>query len=199
MEVISVLEGAVFPILSALGMSFLFSAGGVWFYFVLGELLTLLAVCLIVLRVKKRLPWQDGAAMLLKPDFGVRGSDLLEISLSSLEEIPAAVERVESFCRFHGLDAKTTNHISLCVEEMSVNVIGYGFSADEKPHHLFLRLLRKKDMWVLRFRDDCTAFDPVRYVPPPDESHLGIRIVLAMARDVRYTSSLNLNNLMIQF
>lgn len=199
MEILSLLEGAVFPILAALGMSFLFSADGVWFYFVLGELLTLLTICLIVLRVKKRLPWQHGAAMLLKPDFGVRGSDLLEIRLSSLEEIPAAVERVESFCRSHGLDAKTTNHISLCVEEMSVNVVGYGFSADEKPHHLFVRLLRKKDMWVLRFRDDCTAFDPVRYVPPPDESHLGIKIVLAMARDVRYTSSLNLNNLMIQF
>ena len=198
-EILALLEGAAYPILAALLLAALSGTSGVWFYFVIGELLTLLTIGVYVIRVKKRLPWQEGAVLLLKPDFGVRGAQLLEISLSGLEEIAPAVQRVETFCRSHGLDHRMTNHIALCVEEMASNVIEHGFSADEKRHHLFIRLLKKEDGWILRFRDDCTAFDPVHYVPSGNESGLGLKIVMAMARDVRYTSSLNLNNLMIQF
>ena len=198
-EILSLLEGAFWPVLAALVMAFTRGTEGVWFYFVLGELLTLLTIGAIVFRIKKRLPWKEGAAMLLRPDFGVRGRNLLEISLGSMNEIPAAVRRVEAFCHEHGLDGKTTNHIALCVEEMASNVIGHGFTADSKPHHLFIRLLNKDPKWVLRFRDDCTAFDPVRYVPAENESALGLKIVMAMASEVRYTSSLNMNNLMIRF
>lgn len=198
-ELLALLEGAVFPVLAAFVMSLLSGTPGAWFYFVLGETLTLLTVCLYVLRVKKRAPWKDGAAMLLKPDFGVRGNRLLELSLLSVAEIPPAVERVENFCREHGLDSRMANHIALCVEEMAGNVITHGFTADSRPHHLFIRLLKKEDGWVLRFRDDCTAFDPVHYTPSGEASGLGLTIIMSMAKDVRYTSSLNLNNLMIQF
>ena len=198
-EILSLLEGAFWPVLAALLMAFLFGTAGVWFYFVLGELLTLLTIGVMVFRIKKRMPWRDGAAMLLRPDFGVRGDNLLEISLGSMGEIPDAVRRVEAFCRRHGLDHKTTNHIALCVEEMASNVIRHGFTADSRSHHLFIRLLRKDTKWVLRFRDDCTAFDPVRYVPDENESGLGLKIIMAMASEVRYTSSLNMNNLMIRF
>ena len=53
---------------------------------------------------------------------------------------------------------------------------------------------------MLRFRDDCTAFDPVHYVPQTTEgSDLGIRLVTAMADEIRYTYSLNLNNLTLIF
>ena len=82
---------------------------------------------------------------------------------------------------------------------MASNVIQHGFSHDDKPHHLSIRLLHKKDRWVLRFRDDCTAFDPVQYVPADQESAIGLRIVMGMADEVRYTSSLSLNNLIIHF
>ena len=198
-EIISLLEGAFLPVLVALVLSFIFGTTGVWFYFVLGELLTLLVVGLIILRIKKRPPWSEGAAMLLRPDFGVRGGNLLEISLGSAGEIPSAVRRVESFCHSHRLDDKTTNHIALCVEEMASNVINHGFTADSRPHHLFIRLLTRDSKWVLRFRDDCTSFDPVHYVPTGDHTALGLKIIMAMASEVRYTNSLNMNNLMIRF
>ena len=60
--------------------------------------------------------------------------------------------------------------------------------------------MHKRGQWILRFRDDCGAFDPINYVPAEGESDaLGIRLVLALADDIRYTYSMSLNNLMIVF
>ena len=198
-ELISVFECAVFPVLSAFLMSRFLGISGVWFYFVLGELLALVSIGLYIRCVSKVPPWRGDAALLLSPDFGVAEENLLELNLASMKDVQSAVRQIEGFCSARGLDPRSTNHIALCVEEMASNVIKHGFSFDNKPHHLSVRLLRKPKKWVLRFRDDCTAFDPVHYVPAEGESSLGLRIVRAMAKDIRYTSSLSLNNLIIRF
>ncbi|MER1993091.1 MAG: ATP-binding protein, partial [Eubacteriales bacterium] len=105
-----------------------------------------------------------------------------------------AAREAEAFCLRHGQDARVSSHIALCIEEMAGNVIRYGFQ-DRKKHHLSVLILSKPDRWVLRFRDDCRAFDPVRYMPADEENGLGIRLVRGLARDVYYTYSMNLNNL----
>ena len=89
------------------------------------------------------------------------------------------------------------NHIALCVEEMASNAVIHGF-AKGKNNRLSIRIQHKDSRWVLRFRDDCRAFDPVSYVPQGENDALGIRLVMAMADDVRYTYSLSLNNLTIK-
>ena len=81
---------------------------------------------------------------------------------------------------------------------MAANVITHGFTQDGKQHHLSIRILNKPEYWVLRFRDDCGAFDPVHYVPDENSDALGIRLVLAMAEEANYTYSLNLNNLTLK-
>ena len=87
------------------------------------------------------------------------------------------------------------NHIALCLEEMASNTVIHGFDP-QMENHLSVRVQHKGDRWVLRFRDDCRAFDPVSYVPAGGVGeNLGIRLVTAMADDIRYTYSLNLNNL----
>ena len=103
----------------------------------------------------------------------------------------------EDFCRSHGRDRKMGSRIALCIEEMGSNVIGHGFAPNGK-NHLSIRLQYKDARWVLRLRDDCRAFDPVHYVPR--EGHapcVGIRMVLNMADEVRYTYALDLNNLTV--
>ena len=80
---------------------------------------------------------------------------------------------------------------------MAGNVIRYGFQ-DGETHHLSVRILDKKEYWVLRFRDDCRAFDPVHYVQSGNENALGIRLVMALAEEAHYTYSMNLNNLALK-
>ena len=76
-------------------------------------------------------------------------------------------------------------------------MIQHGFAGDGKEHHLSVRLT-DKDGWTLRFRDDCQAFDPLHYVPEEAGQGIGIRLVMAMAKEAHYTYSINLNNLVLK-
>ena len=197
-EMTSVLEGAVFPSLAAFLLSRLIGVKGAWFYFPAGEWITLLFLgILIALRTGKR-PWQAGAALLLKKDFGVAKENLLEMNIHSMQEVTEAAEKAQKFCLDHGQNEKIANHIALCVEEMAANTIQHGFTMDRKHHDLSVRLLYKDSGLTLRFRDDCGAFDPVHYIPKDEEDALGIRLILAFSQDARYTYAMNLNNVCIR-
>ena len=194
---ISLLEGTFFPVLAGFVFSRFMGTTGVWLYFLAGETLTLLFIAALILILTRKLPWQDGASLLLRKDFGVSPDCLLEMDIRSMEDVTAAARKAEQFCHDHGQDAKVSNHIALCIEEMAANTIQHGFAMDKKHHDLSVRLLQKETDTVLRFRDDCGAFDPVSYIPKDNEDALGIRLVLAFARDARYTYALNLNNVCI--
>jgi anti-sigma regulatory factor (Ser/Thr protein kinase) len=187
----------VFPALAALLFSALFGTTGAWLFFVTGEIVTLLGIGLLIRRKTGKQPWKDGAFLLQEKEAGAQ-DHLLETEIHSLEETEAFVKAAEQFCLSLGENAQTANHIALCIEEISVNVVKHGFTADEKPHHLAVRLLGREDAWVLRFRDDCTAFDPVGYVPAGEGESIGLRLVLAIAEKAFYTYSLNMNNLTLR-
>ena len=196
-ETISMLEGALLPSLAAFLFSRLWGVTGVWLYFVAGESLALLCVALYVWKKNGKASLAAQPFLLLKKDFGVQPENLLEMDIHSVQEVTAAAEAAEAFCRTHGQSEKTANHIALCVEEMASNTVIHGFSED-RENHLSIRVQHKGSRWVLRFRDDCRAFDPVSYVPQGEGDALGLRLVMAMADDIRYTYSLNLNNLTIK-
>jgi len=195
---ISLLEGTLFPALAGFVFSRFMGTTGVWLYFSAGESLALLFIAVLVLCLTRKLPWQDGAALLLKPDFGVTPENLLEMNIGSMQDVADAAERAGRFCTEHGQSAKISNHVALCIEEMAANTIKHGFAMDRKHHDLSVRLLQKEDGLVLRFRDDCSSFDPVSYIPRSGEDALGIRLILAFAREARYTYALNLNNVCIR-
>ena len=195
---ISLLEGAVFPVLAAFVFSRFMGTSGAWLYFLAGETLTLLFIGVLVFGMTRKLPWQDETALLLKKDFGVSPEHLLEMDIRSMQDVVDASQRAGQFCRDHGHSERVCNHIALCIEEMAANTIQHGFTMDRKHHDLSVRLLQKEKDLVLRFRDDCGAFDPVRYIPKDEEDALGIRLILAFAQEARYTYALNLNNVCIR-
>ena len=196
-EAVSLLEGAVFPMLAAFVLSRFMHTTGAWLAFAAGETLMLL-VSVICIRLKTgEMPWKNGAFLLLRKSFGAKKAETLEMDIYTLEDVASAVRSAEQFCLDRGQDAKVSNHIALCIEEMAGNVIQHGFR-DGKRHHLSVLLLNKPDHWVLRFRDDCRAFDPVHYVPEGSGQALGIRLVLAFAEDAHYSYSMNMNNLALK-
>ena len=151
-----------------------------------------------VIMLLKNIGTKGGFMLLLKPDFGVTNENLMEADIRSLSDVTGVSAAAEKFCLNHGQDAHVANRIALCIEEMAANVIQHGFSQDQKPHHLMVRVLHKPDHFVLRFRDDCRAFDPLHYVPEEGRDALGIGLVLSMADEAAYTYSLNMNNLTIR-
>ena len=69
-----------------------------------------------------------------------------------------------------------------------------------KPdNQIDIRLVCKSDELIVRIRDNCVGFDPVKYyeMAKPDDDdptkHIGIRMVFNMTKDVRYVNSLGLN------
>ena len=198
-EIFSLIEGTVLPALVAFVFSRFMGVTGAWLYFLLGEALALLGLCGKVWLRAGRVSLSADDFLMLNPDFGVPPEALLERDIGTIAEVADVARAAQAFCLAHGQDERTSGRIALCIEEMAANTVEHGFARGSK-NHLSVRILNKGDRWVLRFRDDCTAFDPMNYVPRTTEgSDLGIRLVTAMADEIRYTYSLNLNNLTLIF
>lgn len=198
-EIISFLEGAVLPCLAAFLLQTAFGLDGIWLQFAAGEILTLSLIVLYT-RLRRRGNQRTAdALMMLDPSFGVDDDSLMEAEIRSLEDVSSVSEAAERFCESHGNSALFAGRIALCIEEMAANTVSYGFSSGS-ANRLSVRLQHKGSKWTLRFRDDCPAFNPLSYVPPEGTGNgMGIRLMTAMADEVHYTSSLNLNNLTLVF
>ena len=70
-ELISIMQCAVFPVLAGFLMSRFLGTPGVWFYYTIGELLTIVSLGLYVKKKTNTLPWKNYAALLLPEDFSV--------------------------------------------------------------------------------------------------------------------------------
>lgn len=175
---------------------------GVWLAYPCGQ--ALLSLVLVLIAVCKRDKGRAGLAryMLIPTDLGVPASDCIERSVRSMDEVIALSQEVCSFCAAHGIGAKETNRLSLCIEEMAGNVIEHGFS-DGEPHHLDVRVVLKDGDIVLRLRDDCRKFDLKEKAadwsldPEHPEENIGIRMVMRVAKDIAYTNTMNTNNLIV--
>ena len=92
--------------------------------------------------------------------------------------------------------------MSLTVEEMAGNVIAHGFTKDKRRHSMEVRILKKGDEYIVRIRDDCVYFAPLKrlqlYSPEDPMHHVGLRMIIGLARETRYTCILKLNNLVVR-
>ena len=193
----STAEGLLVPALVAFGLSFAYGTTGVWFYFLAGEVVALLGFSILKWKRAHRVAFNMDTYLDFKKGFGVRPEDMLEFDIKTIEEVTAVAETAEKFCIDHGQSRITGAHVAVCVEEMAANTILHGFSPKGR-NNLSVRIQDHDDRWVIRFRDDCRAFDPLHYVfKDTDSPASGIKLMMKIADEARYTYSMNLNNLMI--
>lgn len=185
--------------LSALLLGSFFGANGVFLSFLVGETLTL------VIFAAGNFANSSGMAgfnrmMRISNDFTEGIISIRSWSCANLNEIEAVSAAIGEFCREEGARPRTSFVLSLAAEEFCVNIYQYGF-IDKKIHSIDVRVLRLQDGWMIRIRDDCELFDPVRYVQMHDESaldaHIGIRMMKKLVRRIEYVSALKMNNLLI--
>ena len=195
MEIISVVDNAVFPILTTLLFCRVAGVNGAWFYFLASETLTALGILGWVWIKKKRVTSRAEDILMLREGFGVPPENLMEANPRTLEEVMAFSREAEEFCHAHGGSAHLAIQLALCVEEMGSNIVVHGFRPGGK-NSLSLRLQYKEGSWTLRFRDDCVAFDPLHHIEKaPAQDNVGIRLVMRISDEARYVYTLNLNNL----
>ena len=194
------LENFVFIVLPALALFGILDTDAVWLSFFIGETLQLLSIFIFAAIRKRGFPYRAKDFLFLKEPFGVPENDLLDFSVTTAEEVVPASETVERFCTERGATAKESMMMALFVEELCNNIIKYGF-ADNKNHSIDIRVIKLRDGWTLRIRDNCIKFDPLEWARANETDdrtkNIGINMVSGMAKDIKYISTMDLNNLTV--
>ena len=194
------LDNFVFIVIPALALFNLIDSDAVWWSFVIGEVLNLGTVIIIAAVKKKGFPYRAKDFLFLPDDFGVSEDNLLDFSVSDEEQVIPASVAVEAFCTEKGASQKDSMMMGLFVEELSKNIVKFGFT-DKKKHSIDIRVIKLDDGWTLRVRDNCKRFDPTEWIKLHDSEdktqNMGIRMVCGMAKDVKYLSTMDLNNITI--
>lgn len=167
-----------------------------------GHIITVMLLPLLLPFVNRRIGGKDYFWM-IPPSFGTAPENELRAHIASQQEVMDFAERSWEFCEEKGESQRISYLTSLAVEEMATNVVAHGFNKDDKDHILDIRIVYKSDELILRFRDDCPGFDPRKKYESVfgsgDVSRMiGLRMIMAEAEEVSYTSMLNLNNLIIR-
>ena len=192
----SVLENFVLVILPALLLLKRMDTDAVWLSFILGEGLTVLAICVLAAVQKRGVPNRARDFLFLPDGFGAREGDTFEVSIGKRSEVMSASRAIDAFCAEKGADSRHRMLLSLFVEELGGNVAEYGFTKG-KDRSLDVRVVHAEDGWIIRFRDNCRAFDPTEWAElhraDDPAANIGIRMVCGMAKEVRYLNTMELN------
>ena len=192
-------------VLSAIALLPMAGIQAVWIAFPVSQAIQLLLTGLVIVVQNSRLRLKPANFwkwyMALPEDFDVPKADRIDCTITSHEQVIELYHAARDFCREHGCDERRKYLISLAVEEMATSTVQNGFRPG-KHNSIDMRVLKKGDDYIVRLRDDCQIFDPVKQLQLYDKNvplhHMGLRMVIASARDVRYTTILDLNNLVIR-
>ena len=189
-------------VIPALILAPLMGAMGVWLANPIGILLTILTVSIYAVLYWRHIPGSLDEWMLLKPEFGSRPENVLDLPISSMEEVSAASEKIQAFCEDHGMGKSEAMYAALCLEEMAGNIVLHGFEKDKKKHAVDMRVVFEEDQLVIRLSDNCIPFNPKERLSMSDpsqvEKNLGIRMVYTFAKDLQYQNILGLNALTVK-
>ncbi len=145
----------------------------------------------------------DARRLLLNKNFGTDVGRELTFSAKNTKGVVGMARLSKLFCQENGIEKGRAENLSLCVEEMAMNIMEHGFS-DGKPHVIDIRFLIKEDELILRIRDDCVPFDPLeQYDMLRSEEgnrlkNIGIKLTVKHSRDIQYYSVSGTNNLIIR-
>lgn len=181
-------------------LSRLMGINGVWFGFLCGELAVSIIICILTFTRNHSLQFSGENFLMLPKTFGIPKEDCILYSVSSIEEAVDVSKKAMDYCLARGIANRLSLYTGLCIEEMCAYIIEYGF-ADKKKHTADVRLFCKQDEIVIRIRDDGASFDASEFsaLAKSSESakHIGIRMIYSLAKDVNYTNSMSLNNLVL--
>lgn len=166
------------------------------------HILTAVLLPLIIPFVNRRLRGKDWWWMIPKL-FGTLPEDELREVITGEDEVVPFSKKAWKFCMEKGYANRTAYLTSLAIEEMAMHILQNGFKSDDKDHILSIRLVHKDEELILRFRDDCERSDPRKqyemlFQDGDDVSMIGLKMIMLQAKEISYTSLLNLNNLIIE-
>lgn len=193
-------ERVFIPVTLAYVLGMLFGSKGIMASVAVGKVVLLGSLFLYLCVCNKGIPKRLEDYMFLKPGFGGSETDNLNARITTMDDVMRESVRATEFCRAHGVDERRSSLMALFVEEMAGNIVSHG-----KPRRgnvcVDYRLFANGDNICLSLRDYCEEFDPMKYYEVHQEGdageNLGIRMVMKLAKDIRYINTYNSNCLFI--
>jgi len=160
-------------------------------------------ICILWFLLNKLIKKNTYAKYMLPDDFIKEGTLIIEKNVYCVDDCVKASEEISDLCANTKLSKSQIYKLSLCVEEMCVNVFTHGFTKDNKKHNVRYRIVIEGDRVVLTLIDDCKMFDITKKLKTfaidkeHPEKNCGIRMLLLIAKEIHYTNTMNINNLQI--
>ena len=201
-NLVYVLEDVLFTTVLILTLSGSFGAGGAYAAIAAANFAMFICIPLFVMIVNRRPIRKAEDFLMFGDDFNIRAADEITRSIANRNALIKATAEILEFCRRKGIDEWTATKVCLAMEELGCNIIEYGFPYG-RNHSIELRLIIKApDDITMLVRDDCRPFNPkerYKFLTTDDPTaNIGIRLVMAIAKDVEYSSTLGLNNLTVK-
>ena len=202
-ESISIVQNFLFPTIVVLTLGNIFGEKGVWWYYIIGEVLSLVYICILAHFFSQKRFFSLESFVCLPFGFGSKPEDVIEFTIYDLKGVTTASSAANEFCSMKGQSRRKSLYTALCIEEMANNIIRHGFE-DPGKNRIDIRLVKKGDSMLIRIRDNCKDFDPIRFLEmnkayqEDPSKHIGIRMMLRMVKNVRYVNSLGMNNLTLE-
>ncbi|MBR5577481.1 MAG: hypothetical protein IKW28_00630 [Lachnospiraceae bacterium] len=165
----------------------------IWLFYPAGELLTIVIwMAGILLFYKLRGEKPD---LYLLQDFEIEESQCTNFQVEcEVEKICEKSQEVTAFCEDNGFSPEQTMTISLALEELMI--IMAEKSMDNRGF-LDVRVLRTREGGILRIRSRGKHFNPLEFAEN-DMDYLGVSIIMQMAKNTIYQTTLGLNTLVVE-
>ena len=141
-------------------------------------------------------------ALFLPDGYDVPDEDCIYYTVKQPSESVELSENVMSLCLQHGMVNRKSLVAALATEEMCNNILRHGFKPQKKNLISARILIDQENKIRISIRDDCRPFSPVEWnrIHNNDKdrtSNIGIRMVAAMAEEMRYVNVMDMNSLYI--
>lgn len=185
------------PVATAWILGMAFGSRGIMASMAVAKIVLFLLAFVIVCVRCKGLPRKLEDIMFLPEGFGGREEDNIYARFSAMEDVVRESERAHDFCIAHGVDKRGANMVALFVEEMGGNIIRHGRPRRGGSVCADYRISANGGRIGISLRDYCEEFDPMKFNEIHREdnrmSNIGIRMVMSLAKDIRYINTFNSN------
>ena len=194
-------ERLLLPVAFALILGTLFGTGGVLASMAVSRIFIITVSFLINCVRCRGIPTKWSDVMLLPTDFGGTEEDNIYAEIRTIEDVVRESERTYNFCLEHHAGSRAAFLSALFVEEMTGNVVEHAKRKGDDDICVNYRLFVDHDRICFNIMDLGDRFDPAAfyrmYHNDSPEKHLGIKMVMNMAKEICYYNTYRSNNLTI--
>ena len=206
MQVLSALSTVIYIVLTAAALGALFGAYGILACFPVSDFLSLTTVwAYYSFKTRKLFPSKNDY-MALPENFHRSPGDVILLDIRDKDDGALISEQIQMFCKGHGIDEKTGFEAAVCFEELTDNIIRFGFPKCKKQPGINLRLVYNPEELILRLQDNCPPFNVEREMAmavskgiSDSSEKFGLLILGGLESNVTYVHSLETNNVILRF